>query len=251
MNIYDAVKFRYSNRRYKFEEIDEELYKNIVDYANNIVPVFRKAEFYIDFIKATSPVNYLTNYRPIVAPYYICFFTKTNLESNLNMGYVMQAFSIYLTSIGLASSFMRPTGIKLVEKDGLKPVLMMAFGKAKGLPYRDVKYAHRHALDRFIYKYDECDDFSKGMIDYGVLAPSRLNQQPWRFEKRGNDIDIYLYRRFDSYRKADEVSVGAVLCNMLLYAEEKWHKAKVELNRVTVSHFKNADYICSIVLDSE
>jgi len=250
MNTYEAVKFRYSNKKFKNEKIEEVELNKIRNYIDDFYTLTRDFVYNIDFIDATSSVNYLMRNMLINAPYYLCISTKKDAKSLINAGYVFENIALYLTSKGYASCIMNPYRIKLMEKDGLPPVLMMAFGKAKGIPYRDSRYAKRYSTEKIVDGYDSNKDTAilREIVESGILAPSRHNDQPWRFRILDNRIDIYVVNSKNVKRSNyNYISVGCVIANFCAVSEGKWADMHIEkLSNVDLT-FDNANYICSYV----
>ena len=60
MNLYEAAKLRYSNRKYLMENIDAKLYNDIVEHINSMFPLFEDVSYSIDIINALEDRKYLT-----------------------------------------------------------------------------------------------------------------------------------------------------------------------------------------------
>lgn len=250
MNIYEAVKIRQSNKKYIKDSLDEKLLGDIKEHIYGMFPLFDDTIYSVDIFAADNIKKYATGMVSIKAPYYICFSAKTNYKSYINTGYMLENISLYLITKGLASSFMNLNNNKLMEKDGMSPLMMFAFGKAKGLAYRESKFANRKKIDKITYGYDRAAPIVQEILEYARLAPSPHNMQPWRFEVSGNDIHIFCIGTRLLSKKNIMISVGNAIAHMLAVTEERWQEAHIEEFDVKPVKFKDCEYVCTLVLSA-
>lgn len=97
------------------------------------------------------------------------------------------------------------------EDDGTKWAAVIAFGKAQGEDtFRNAEQAKRKAPDEV---YDKMDD----VLEAARLAPSSMNNQPWRFEHDGSAILVYCKKQgfFKKWMVAqNRIDIGIALGNM-------------------------------------
>ncbi len=245
MNLYEAAKLRYSNRKYLMENIDAKLYNDIVEHINSMFPLFEDVSYSIDIINALEDRKYLTKLVWVNAPYYICIHSTNDKKAFLNAGYILENIAVYLTQKGISSCFMALFKTKLVQKDGMSPVIMLAFGKAKDIPYREDKYAKRLPMEKLVKGYDTAEDVVKGMLECARLAPSGYNAQPLRYVAKEQSIDIFS----EKGSKIAMIDVGIAIANMFVVAEEKWQDVHLTLNNINQIYFSGTKYVCTVELN--
>lgn len=253
MNTYDAIFSRKSIKHFQKEKLDWEVISDILEYANNLPMLIEGIA--VEF-KLVSNIEAKQGFRgpfSIKAPYYLCISSEEKEDYLLNAGYLMQQLSLYIISKGLGTCFTYSYpghGLKSTMK--YKYVAAMAFGKASVPLYRDSSEANRlPEKDVVVYKEDVNSDIKK-LLTAARLAPSALNNQPWRFVVYKNRIHIYARKNLLLGKVVDNsklVDMGIMMANLLLAAEELW--IDVTLNSsdaLKCKQLKNNEYIRTLTI---
>lgn len=249
MNSYEAVRYRYSCRRYRKEKLDDKVIADIKLYIEGMYSLYPDSEVSIDFIDVKEDKYYVSRWASVRAPYYVCISTKYDDKSFINAGYMVEHLALYLTSKGIASAIKDIRGVQIMEKDGLKPAILLGLGIAKEVVYRESRYAIRKSIQSIVLGLEKATEPVKEMIESARLAPSAFNLQPWRFAVGERHIDVLAYKSKLVDDRLCLISVGCAIANMSVTADDKWQDAHVENIPCDESIFKNSRYVCTIILE--
>ena len=190
----------------------------------------------------------------VKAPYYLFIASDTIKNYKINCGYLLQQISLYLTAKGIGSCYL---GSAKPRKDilaGLKHeyVLALAFGESEQEVYRIAEKAKRlPESDIAVYK-TEVKKPVKTLIRAARLAPSSMNNQPWRFVVYNNRIHVFCKKNIFLSSVLSEIKlidIGVCLANLLVAAEELWIDVNLlRLDNIISTSFKKNEYILSIKL---
>ena len=128
-----------------------------------------------------------------------------------NIGFLFQQMDLYLQTLGLGVCWlgmgrMNPKTTETVE--GMKFVIMLAFGYPKGDPLRkDGKGFKRK-------KMPEITDRPDPGLEPARLAPSAVNSQPWYFTHDGDTLHVYCSK------KGSPLDIGIALAHLYVTNEE-------------------------------
>lgn len=182
----------------------------------------------------------------IKAPHYIAIYSEEKEGHLINAGYLLQQIDLYLSKEGIGALWIgmgRPKE-NLNDRDGLKYVIALAFGKAN----EDV---HRNSVSE--YNRKELNQISsvsgsEKLIEAVRLAPSSTNNQPWYLEGSGNEMEIYCKRLsfvkntfFPLTKKFLPIDMGIALCHLKIAANN--FDKEIEFKKENKSSNKNYDYI--------
>jgi len=102
------------------------------------------------------------------------------------------------------------------EVEGMKFVIMLAFGHPKGDQLR-------HDLNGFKRKsMEKITDRADARLEPARLAPSAVNSQPWYFTHEGNTIHVHCSR------KGSRLDAGIALAHLYAANEETFRFYKAE-----------------------
>lgn len=254
MNMYEAIFSRKSIRHYKNETIEWEVLSDILRFADELPKLIDDIAIEFKLVCNIEKKQGFHGPFTVKAPYYICISSEKKGDYLINAGYMMEQISLYITSKGLGTCFLGGT----TPGKGLKGtmrydyVISLAFGKPSETLYRDSHEAKRLDEKELVVYKEDVDSDIRQMITAARLAPSSLNNQPWRFVVYKNRIHIFtrknlaLYKVMDSSNKID---IGVMLANLLIAAEELWIDVSIsKLDSLKIKDFKSNQYVLTLVI---
>lgn len=253
MNSYEAVFCRRSVRKFRMEPVAADVLDKIRKFSANVTPLdgSSRVEFdiYEHIDKKKDKVRGMWKRE---APYYLLVYCEDTPGAHRNAGYMAEQVVLYLTIKELGSCYLGETKIGLSEKNGLKRLLVIAFGYAQGALYRTIDEAHRFPLSGLCVFKDEPGENMKKILKASRLAPSSFNSQPWRFVVYADRIYVFAKKTMASGYGAlaamRDFNMGIVLSHIMLAAEEFWMNMEtVTDEQFLKKSYKNGDYICTIV----
>ncbi len=252
MNIYEAVYNRRSVRKYRMEALPPELLEQIDRFMTAIVPLDRTSRLEMEILENISGKQKIRGMFKVEAPYYLSLYCEDSPAAYRNAGYMAEQVVLYLTTKGIATCYLGETKVGAAEKNGLKRLLVIAFGRGEGDIYRDKKEAHRFSLNSLCAWKDEPGENIKTILNAARLAPSSFNSQPWRFVVYSDRI--YIFSRKDallhikSMASMRDFNMGIMLSHIMLAAEELcMNMETVTDQQFLKKDYKNGQYICTIV----
>lgn len=247
MNLYQMIFKRRSIRKYKREQIPEQLLKDIVYFGNCVLKLHAdisvKMEIY-DNLDGHLSVKGLWK---VDAPYYLVFYSEEKEGYLTNAGYILEPILLYMTGKGIGSCYLGNAKISGQEMEGAKQVITVAFGYPKTLLYRDPATAKRLPLKELCVFKEEAEEPLKNILKAARLAPSAVNNQPWRFIVYHDRIYIFACREFlpsAPLVSMRDISIGIMLSHLTIAAEEMWMNIKLEAEDAMLKKsFKSGTYI--------
>lgn len=254
MNLYDAIFVRKSSRDYVMEELTPVILENLIKFTK--YASLLKEEYKVSFkiLDNVTEEKEALSHLSVKAPYYLIIASEEKEGHWLNVGYVMEQISLYLTTKGIGSCYLglpRHKRNKLANMD--YPIaLVLAFGKTKKAVYRDQKKAKRLKEDFLCSIKAEPPKGIKTMLKAARLAPSSLNNQPWRFVVYDNRIHIFARKDYmfnHIFRNQKDISMGIMLSHIMLTSEELWIDIDiVKQESIAEKAFKKNEYITSVLI---
>lgn len=252
MNLYEAIFSRKSVRSYEMESVKPEILKELEEYFHKIEGLHPGTKTEISIIDNTKGKNKRMHLFGVRAPYYLVFYTEDRDRAMMNAGYIMEQISLFLCTKGLGTCFLGAVKPKLkdVNKENMKFVITMAFGKSKGSCHRKPSEARRIPLSELCIYKEVPRQWMKQLLEAARLAPSSLNSQPWRFVVYDNRIHIFAKKHSVNYLgKFEEFDFGVVFSHLMIVAEELWLDVDlIRLDDISHKNFSNSQYILSAIL---
>ncbi len=244
MELYDALRERYSARSYSLQVPGNRIQLDLLNYLNNIPVLLPEADIAIELLSYEDLLDYFPTlgYRMIQTPLYLVFRGKLGLYQLMNVGYYAQHASVWLTAKGLSSVWQSGFHFEAVQEDELlfdeDPMQSSAVtGEEALLPavlalgYPTNAGRHHHVRKK---KVRSLLLNNKAPLSNNVLtlleaarhAPSEYNLQPWRFAAAGDDMihlfvtDSVLFRSIQR-RQMREAAIGCAIGNMEIMAALK------------------------------
>ena len=250
MDLYEAIFVRKSVRKYSFEKIDDQKLDEIRKHYQSLFSLFGRIASDIAIIDNTKKQFFGSGFLSVQAPYYIVFYTEDLPRNLMNVGYMMQEMSLFLTTMGLGSCMLGHTRVKkgLNNKNGLQIAGLMAFGEAKGKATRRHSEARRLSIDDLCVFKEMPRQWVKQLLEAARLAPSYMNTQPWRFVVYDHKIHIFS-RKSKKVSRWEEINFGIMFANIMIAAEELWLDVDlIRLEEITQKQLPNNRYVLSAVL---
>ncbi|MGD8114240.1 MAG: nitroreductase family protein [Sphaerochaetaceae bacterium] len=207
--LKDYIEKRKSTRKYDMNPLDEDTLKEIRQFASSMRPLVERIQIDYRFASAGEVKNIL----PIKAPHYIIISSDPEDLYLPNVGFLFQQMDLFLSSKGLGSCWLglaKPSKNIHTEKEF---VIILAFGRALGSPYRDMSDFRRKSLS-------EICDTSDERLECARLAPSASNSQPWYFITDQDTFHVYRVEtgtlRSMIYKRMNQIDIGIALAHLYL-----------------------------------
>lgn len=252
MNMYDTIFSRKSIRNYYQERIDWAILEDILAFADKLPMLFDGIKVEYKLINNIEENQGFNGPFTVKAPYYIVLSSEKKDNYLLNAGYVMQQINLYIESKGLGTCFMggASPGMGLKKTIRYDYIITLAFGKPKSEPYRDPIEAKRLSENELVvYKEDASVDIHN-ILKAARLAPSSMNNQPWRFVVYKNHIHIFTKKNPWFAKPMDKtkmIDMGIMMANLMIAAEELWVDVKLtESESMMNKSFKKNEYVLTV-----
>jgi hypothetical protein len=175
----------------------------------------------------------------------------------------MQQVALYMITKGLGCCFVgEPLAWK--EKEGMVPVLTLAFGWAKEKNiYRQEEKAARLPMKTICTLRETASEEIMEVLRAARLAPSSWNSQPWRFVVYKNRVHIFCrckknsaaipWKKSESRKTPGEIShlnkidMGIMMANFLLISEQLWLETEIlMMENIADQEVKNYRYFLTV-----
>ena len=221
-NVRDLILHRKSTRTFSGEKLsDEQIWqiKSFIANLDNKKGIFGFVRFELLENKNNTVFG---EYGEIIgAPYYIAAVTHNNKNSLLDAGYAFERVILFAESIGMGTCWLAATSfdrneaeLRVELKDGEIIAAISPIGR-KAAQMTDAEIKERKKLNsdsRLDFDMLFADAATKGQIRDGEtkaalemvrIAPSALNNQPWRVVMDEGVAHFYVIRRFTLPLKYD------------------------------------------------
>ncbi len=253
MNLYEAIQVRQSVRAFQQRPIEQSALDNIFRFKDEITPIYPDVLYNIECVETLEDSwGKRSGLFSVKAPYYLSYLSEEGKGHYLNAGYIMELLSLYLSAKGIGSCFLG--GLKVIEEpeEGMKEQIVLSFGYPVHYPHRVEGTAKRMPLNKICVFKEEPNENITFILKAAALAPSSLNNQPWRFVVYNNRIHVFLKRSNVAslvLNRWQEVDVGCALAHIMVAAEEQWMDIEFkEIPSISEQFFKSYEYIISILI---
>ena len=229
MTLKEMIYHRKSCRSFTGKPVNAEIIEKILAFEPK--PLYPEIPFRMDIV-SRDKVKCIC---PWTTPQVITIYSQETEGYLENIGFLFQQMDLYLQTMGLGVCWlgmgrMNPKNTSNV--DGMKFVIMLAFGHPKGDPLRqDLKGFKRKSMEQIADKTD-------ARLEPARLAPSAVNSQPWYFTHDGNAIHVHCSKK--GYR----LDAGIALAHLYVANPETFHFFKTE----KIAEVPGYDYIGSCVI---
>ena len=229
MTLKEMIYHRKSCRSFTGKPVDAEMIEKILSFEPK--PLYPEIKVRMDIV-SRDKVRCLC---PWTTPQLITVYSEEKEGYPENIGFLFQQMDLYLQTLGLGVCWlglgkMNPKTAGEVE--GMKFVIMLAFGHPKGDPLRhDGKGFKRKAMEKIT-------DIADPRLDAARLAPSAVNSQPWYFIHEEDTVHVYCSH------KGSRLDAGIALAHLYVANEETFRFFQTEQPQEVAGY----GYIGSITL---
>ena len=229
MTLNEMIYHRKSCRSFTNVPVDAVMIETIKAFY--MKPLYPEIKVHWDIV----PRNQVKCICPWTTPQLITIYSEETEGWLENIGFLFQQMDLYLQTLGLGVCWLgmgRMNPKTTTEVEGMKFVIMLAFGHPKGNQLRhDLKGFKRKALEQITDQLDP-------KLEPARLAPSAVNSQPWYFTHEGDNIHVYCNR------KGSRLDAGIALAHLYVANQETFRFFKAENPPAVMGY----DYIGSITL---
>ncbi|MFP4457143.1 MAG: nitroreductase family protein [Clostridia bacterium] len=198
-NLYESIFLRKSTRKYSLENLDHQTIREIKKYLLNVETLFdTNLQTYL--VSKTDIYSMLDGYigsiGKIEAPYYLILSNEDSKEGYLDVGYGGEQIVLELTKRQLATCWIGAnfSGLEIKKHFNINQsiISLISVGKASDYsPFRDKESIKRKDVSDILIK-DLIDDNYLPIVEAIRVAPSAVNNQPWRVLVEKDSISLYM-----------------------------------------------------------
>ena len=190
----------------------------------------------------------------VKAPYYAALYSEKHEDARLHAGCLAEQLVLYLFTQGIGSCYQGGARLKEDGEENMELMMILAFGYPAEPLERSRTAFKRAPLEKLVKLNASPGKAQKKVLECARLAPSALNQQPWRFVVTENRIHLFIKRpgKVGYQRQLDKnlFQAGIVLSHMLVAAEEYWYDLDYrKLDSIMEKAIQNYLYAGSIFLE--
>ena len=243
MNLIEMIYRRKSVRSFTNELVSDEILNKIEEFVASAKPLYPKIKVKMEIV----PRNQVKCICPWTTQQLITIFSEDKPGYLENAGFLFQQLDLYLQSIGIGTCWLGMgtlTAEDVFEKqrqDGLKYVMMIAFGHPKGKALRDGKTDFKRK------PLGEISDLEDERLEPARLAPSSVNSQPWYFAHEEDMIHVYCMHKGllnKTLGNTNQLDVGIALAHMYVANEDTFNFKKLDQH----NNKKDCTYIGSFCI---
>lgn len=257
MNQYDAIFIRKSVKNFRTDAVSDRSISQILNFANYITDMSGKNSVNFEIWSCNQKDKMMEHHFSVKAPYYFVLSTDVAEDRFLNLGFVLEQVALYLVTKDLGSCFAGLRKEKLEEPwNGERIIAVLAFGVPSDDSLHSKRQRHLPLENLCVFK-DKADNNIRDMINAAILAPSRLNSQPWRFVVVKNRIHVFCKKERLAFRSMSmdlyhEFDIGMMLANLLIAGEELWYNTEiVKSENMAEKELKNNVYMFTVVVTEQ
>ena len=229
MTLQEMIFHRKSCRSFTGKPVEPEMIAQILSFEPK--PLYPEIRVRMDII-SRDKVKCIC---PWTTPQLIAIWSEETEGYLENIGFLFQQMDLYLQTLGLGVCWLglgRMDPKTAPEVEGMKFVIMMAFGHPKGDRLRhDLKGFKRKPMEKITDRADP-------RLEPARLAPSAVNSQPWYFTHEGDTIHVHCSK------KGSRLDAGIALAHLFVANEETFRFFRVE----TVAEVPGFTYIGSCTM---
>lgn len=201
MTPKEMIYKRRSCRSFLSVPVDAEMIEKILSF--DLKPLYPEIKVRMDIV-GRDKVRCIC---PWTTPQLIAVYSEETEGYLENIGFLFQQLELYLQTLGLGVCWlgmgrMNPRTARSVE--GMKFVIMLAFGHPKGEQQRsDPKAFRRKPMEQITDRADP-------RLEAARLAPSAVNSQPWYFTHEGDTLHVHCSK------KGTRLDIGIALAHLYI-----------------------------------
>lgn len=233
MELKEMIGRRKSVRSYTGVPVEEPVLTQILEFIDSAAVLDPDIGFRAEIVSRDKIKCIL----PWLPPQLIAIYSEEKDGCLENAGFVFQQLDLYLQSIGIGTCWIgmgKMSDVKEAYKDGMRFVILLAFGYPKGTAQRtELREFRRKSLAEISDRADE-------RLEPARLAPSSVNSQPWYFVHDGEKIHVYGARKalFSGLVLSDmnRIDIGIALAHLYVanpgtFCFDKGEDPKLEKSR--------------------
>jgi len=248
MELYDAIFYRKSTRKYSNKKVKESLLEEVKNACSQITYLNKDLNIKAHVVDRGHLVQFLMGKNcKVKAPHYIIITSNHGEDYLQNIGFAMEEVVLKLTTLGLATCWLecnikREDILEFVElsdleldnqendeaiksedkKDELnleQPYSIIAFGYPEGNVklFRNDKDTDRKRINHVCKKLNK--DIEK-IVESVRWAPSMKNSQPWVLYNDYNMIHLYEEKQKKNLKSINKISMGIALRHIDIACKE-------------------------------
>jgi len=220
MELRDWIFHRKSCRSYENRPVEEKAIEQIRLFLQKLRPLYPQIRTQAEIV-GRSEVKCIC---PWTTHQLVALYSETTEGYLENTGFLLQQLDLYLQSIGLGSCWlgMGKMDARVTQtEDGLRFVILLAFGYPKGSPARSGPNDFKRK------SLSQISDWEDPRLEPARLAPSSVNSQPWYFVHEGEAIHVYCALRGLVSKTAlgsmNRIDIGIALAHLSVCNPETFH----------------------------
>ncbi|MDF2672493.1 MAG: hypothetical protein K0R09_758 [Clostridiales bacterium] len=261
MGQVEAIYRRRSVRRYLNEELQVGVLEEIKETCKSVKRLYEDIDMDIYVVEDGIKIQGIRGgifggYGKVRAPHYIVI-TSIKKEGYLeNVGFAAESIVLSLTEMGIGTCFIGGSinkqllgNIVAINKNH-EAVITISFGYPRdeeGLEGKFIRPRKRMEIPKFTSGY--VTKTWQHILDSVRMAPSAMNNQPWRFFINKNVIDIYSLNKKSIFLKHLQemncIAVGIALYHMYIAANIL--DRKIIINKLLGKERRGHTYITSVI----
>lgn len=252
MTRYEAIFRRKSVRKYRDDAVEEQILERIRDFGREALEIRSGICMKWKIYRASD--HKVRGMFQVKAPYYAALYAEDCEDSYIQAGCLMQQVVLYLHTQGIGSCYQGGARLKEEEESGnMKLMMILAFGYPAESLERTRSEFKRAEPGELVKASVPPGKAQKKLLESARLAPSALNQQPWRFVVTENRIHLFTRRPgkigYERQYGKYMFHAGIVLSHMLLTAEEYWFDLEYrKLDSIMEKAIQNYLYAGSVII---
>lgn len=251
MTKYEAIFRRKSVRKYRADQIDEKILDEIRGFGKDTVGV--RSDIRVKWMVYRASDRNVKGLFQVKAPYYAALYSEVCEDCYMNAGCLMQQLVLYLHTIGIGSCYQGGAKLKESQEEDMELMMILAFGYPDEPLERGSSEFKRIELKKLVKANAPVSRMQRKLLEPARLAPSAMNQQPWRFVVTENRIHLFVRRPgivgYQKQLNKNMFNAGIVLSHMLIAAEEYWFDLDYQkLGSIMEKAIQNHLYAGSLLL---
>lgn len=222
MELKHMITRRKSVRSYTGQPVEKEKLATILAFAETIPALYPEIQVRCRVVERAD-VKCLC---PWTTPQVLAFYSEEKEGCLENIGFICQQMDLYLQQMGLGTCWLGmgrldPKGSVPAQEDGLRYVIMLAFGYPKG-------HAQRSGAQDYKRKsLQDISDQADPRLEPARLAPSSVNSQPWYFVHDEKWLHVFCVRQklLRGYADMNRIDIGIALAHLYVSNPETFRFA--------------------------
>ena len=269
MELYDAIFYRKSIRKYSNKKITSELMEEIKNISSNITYLNRNLNIKAHVVERGHLIHFLMGKKnKLKAPHYIVLTSNKGEGYLENIGFAAQEIDLQLTILGVATCWLecdlrRLDFLEFVDIQRLEEINedeeQENIEENLEYPFALIAFGYAQESEKLFREQDEdidrknikkvCKKIDKrytNIIESVRLAPSIKNSQPWILYKDVDGFSIYEEKQKKNIRDMSKISMGIALRHIDIVCKK--NGIDVVYEKINKKNKVGKEYCINIVL---